>query len=304
VIKPAFVTGGKGVRVITTNLEDAYEAVDELMATRPGKIILVEEFLKGRELSFTVMVDETGGFVCLIPTQDYKELNGRMTGGVGARTVPEMNAALHDKIIDKIVRPTIAKLPSIGVPYKGFLYFGLMIVEENGEEQPYVLELNCRPGDPEAPVILSVMESDFVELCIAFFENRLDRVVIEWEESQYVVVVVVGPGYPARPIIGDVVYNLEKVKELPGVDVFYAGVAFNAAGELITAGGRVVAVGARGKTLDEAYVKAHGAASLVSIGDADPQMGTQVIRPDVGLRVLPKSFGLRPQDRRPQAKEE
>ena len=233
--------------------------------------------------------------VSLIPVQDYKELfaGGPMTGGIGAHTV-ELSQALRDKIDNDVVRPTVNALREEGIPYKGFLFFGLMIVEEDGEEVPYVLELNCRLGDPETQIILSCLKSDFVEFCFAIWEDRLDTVTLEWSDEEFVAIVLTAQGYPGEVRIGDVVYNLAQAEQ--NALVYYAGLRWNGNDELETSGGRVLTVVCsrawpttplivkaerRKLALKKAREKAYAVARLLSFGDPDPAKGTQVFREDI-----------------------
>lgn len=277
VIKANGPAKGKGVSVVDS-LQDAFDEVERIFALDPGGIILIEERLVGWELSYIVAIDGEGNISSFVPVQDYKDLGGRMTGGMGARTVPELSQALRDKIDNTIVRPTIEALRSEGIPYKGYLYFGLMIVEED-EEEPNVLELNCRLGDPETQVILSCLKSDFVEFCVALLKDELDTFQLEWSDEEFVAIVLASPGYPENPQTGDVVYNLDQA-ELHA-RVYYAGLDRNDNGDLVTAGGRVLTVVSSGDTLKEAKAKAVAAACLISFGDPDPAKGTQVFRTDI-----------------------
>jgi len=276
VIKADGPARGKGVG-IAEDFEEACLEVERIWELNPGDLILIEKRLRGPEVSYTVAVDGAGNIVPLVPVRDYKQLvpGGPMTGGIAAHTV-ELSQSLRDKIDDLVAR-TIDALREEGIPYKGFLYFGLMIVDEDGEEEPYVLELNCRLGDPETQVILSRMKR-FVELCIALWEDRLDTVIVEWSEEEFAAIVLTALGYPGDVRIGEAVYNLDKAAQ--NAVLYYAGLA-NDNGVPVTAGGRVLTVVCSGPTLAQAIEKAVAAARLVSFGDPDPAKGTQVFREDI-----------------------
>ena len=295
VIKADGPARGKGVG-IAESFEDALFEVERIWALNPGDPILIEKRLRGREVSYIIAVDGAGNTVPLVPVRDYKELfsGGPMTGGIGAHTV-ELSKALRNKIDDLVAR-TINALREEGIPYKGFLYFGLMIVEEDGEEVPYILELNCRLGDPEAQVILSCMKSNLAEFCIALWEDRLDTVILEWSDEEFVAIVLASQGYPGSAQMGEVVYNLEQAEQ--NAHVYYGGLRRNDDGELVTAGGRVLTVVCSGActitpliveperrkiALKKAREKAYAVARLISFGDPDPRNGTQVFREDIAL---------------------
>lgn len=280
VIKPDGLTGGKGV-VVAKTIEQALAGVDTVSALKGGRTFLVEEYLTGWECSFTVMIGENERIISFIPVQDYKEAypGGPMTGGMGCRTMPEFTDDLWDAITYRIVVPTIEALRYEGIPYRGVLYFGLMITEDG----PKVLELNCRLGDPEAQVILPLMKSDFVELCLSCLVSQGDIKEPEWKKEQAVAVVVASPGYPSSPTVGYRIYGLEESEKR--ALVFHGETLLNQRGELMTAGSRVLTVVGRGATLKEARGNAYSAASCISFDDPEPKKGKQWYRKDIALNV-------------------
>lgn len=278
VIKADELAAGKGV-VVARTLAQATEAVDRISVTEAGRVFLVEEYLSGWECSFTVMIGENGRIISFIPVQDYKEAypGGPMTGGMGGRTIPEFTDDLWDAIMYRIVVPTIGALRYEGIPYKGILYFGLMITKDG----PKVLEVNCRLGDPEAQVILPLLKSDFVEMCLNCLRDGGDAKDLEWYEEEAVAFVVASSGYPFDPTIGLKIYGLGEARKR--ALVLHGGTRLNERGELVTAGGRVVTIVGRRATLAEARERACDAASCISFDDPDPKKGKQWYREDIAL---------------------
>lgn len=282
---------GKGVSLLDKGLEHALLEIERIWALNPGDPILIEKRLRGQEVSYIVAVDGKGNKVPFRPVRDYKQFvpGGPMTGGIAAHTI-ELSKALHEKIDDSVAR-TVDALRDEGIPYKGILYFGLMIVEEDGEEVPYILELNCRPGDPEWQIICSALKSDLTEFSFALWEDRLDTVTLEWSDDEFAATVLASQGYPGVPLIGKVVYNLAFVQQK--ARVYFGALEWNEDGELVTTGGRVLTVvcsrarstspliprAERGQiALRRACKKVDDLARRISFGDPDPKMGTQQFR--------------------------
>ncbi len=270
---------GKGV-VIARNRDEAMRAVKEFMVDRSvgaaGDRVLVEQFLEGVELSVLTFTDGKT-VVPMIPSCDYKRVGdndqGPNTGGMGSYAPPKFaTPALMERIQKTILEPTIAAMAAEGHPYCGVLYAGLMITADG----PKVLEYNCRFGDPETQVVLPMLKSDLVDVIDAVIDGRLDRQPIEWENGACCGVVLASAGYPGRYPTGLPIDGLDDLEE--GVLLFHAGTKVGpdprqadrwAAVKrelliedpthqaVLTAGGRVLTVGARGATMAEARDKVY-----------------------------------------------
>lgn len=262
VLKADGLAAGKGVLI----LEDLQEAQDELenMLTNnkfgdAGATVVIEEFLKGIELSVFVLTD--GKNYAVLPTaKDYKRIGqgdtGLNTGGMGAVSpVPFADASLMEKITDRIIAPTVAGIHKEGIDYKGFIFIGLMMVK--GE--PYVIEYNVRMGDPETEVVLPRIEADLVEAFQKTWEGRLDEIALPVDDQTAATIVLVSGGYPESYEKGKVIKGLEKVTDAV---VFHAGTA-EENGDVVTNGGRVLAVTAFGKNYKEALKKSYQNAAQI-----------------------------------------
>ncbi len=267
VIKADGLAAGKGVTVAMT-LSDALSAVDSMLEGRSfgdaSSKIVVEDFMDGEEASFIVMSD-TLNAVPMATSQDHKRVGdadqGPNTGGMGAYSpAPVVTDAVYRKVMDEIINPTIKGMREDGIPYRGFLYAGLMIDKAG---QPRVVEFNCRFGDPETQPIMMRMRSDLVELCL----RACDAGGLEGQEADYdprpaVGVVAAAEGYPAHPRKGDVISGLDS--PLPdGVKIFEAGTKQTDAG-IVTAGGRVLCATALGEDVRDARDRAYKALAGIS----------------------------------------
>ena len=241
VVKADGLAAGKGV-VIAATADEAITAVRQMFEGAfgaAGKVVIVEEFLTGEEVSFIVMVD--GEHVLPLATsQDHKRLQdgdcGPNTGGMGAYSpAPVVTPALHDRIMRDVIWPTVRGLAAEGTPYTGFLYAGLMIAPDG---TPNVLEFNCRFGDPEAQPIMARLRSDLSELCVAALDGRLHEVNAEWDARAALGVVLAAEGYPDESRQGDAIAGLAEAATLTG-KVFHAGTRLEV-GQVLTAGGRVL----------------------------------------------------------------
>ena len=241
VVKADGLAAGKGV-IIAASADEAIRAAEGMFAGDfgdAGRIVVVEEFLKGEEASFIVMAD--GRHVLPLATsQDHKRLGdgdkGPNTGGMGAYSpAPVVTPALHARVMREVIEPTLAGLAAEGMPYTGFLYAGLMIAKDG---TPNVLEFNCRFGDPETQPMLSRLKSDLVTLCEAALAGRLDEVEAEWDPRAALGVVLAARGYPDEPRTGDAIAGLAEAARLPG-KVFHAATK-SVDGRVVTAGGRVL----------------------------------------------------------------
>lgn len=309
VVKADGPAAGKGV-VVTPTIAEAERWVDEcLLESRFGKAgsaVLIEEFLDGPELSLLCLTDGRE-ILPLPPARDHKRLldndEGPNTGGMGAYSpVPAVGDALIDQILDTVVEPVISGISKSGSEFCGVLYTGLVLTEEG----PKVLEFNVRFGDPEAQAILPRLDSDLIEIMLACTERRLGQVRAAWKPKCCVTVVAAASGYPDSPRKGDVISGLDAAAEHPGAFVFHAGtdyadtsdrpagIAGRAAGaagraagaprqaegahptEIVTAGGRVLAVSALGDDLGKARDSAYGA--LGEIGFEGMQIRSDIAK--------------------------
>lgn len=256
VVKTDYLAAGKGVLVT----ESRSEAADDARAKLQHGAIVIEEGLRGPEASVFAVCDGTRA-VALAPARDHKRVGdgdtGPNTGGMGAYSPVE--GVDVEASLDTFVEPTLAALRAEGVDYRGLLYVGLMLTAEG----PKLIEFNVRMGDPEAQVVLPRCTSDLTELLAQAASGRL-RSIPEFTSDAAVTVVVAAEGYPASPRAGDVIEGIEAAEARTGVTVFHAGTALDAAGNLVTAGGRVLNVTALGPTLAEARNLAYQAVSDIS----------------------------------------
>lgn len=260
VIKADGLAAGKGVIVAMTQ-DEAEDAVRDMLSGNAfgdaGARVVIEEFLEGEEASFIVMVD--GEHVLPMATsQDHKRVGdgdtGLNTGGMGAYSpAPVVTPAVHQRVMDEVIYPTVRGMASEGNPYTGFLYAGLMI---DAAGAPKVIEYNCRFGDPETQPIMLRLQSDLVALCQAALDRTLDQATAEWDERASLGVVLAAGGYPDSYRKGDVITGLPQ-QEQPGVKVFHAGTRLDEAGQAVTSGGRVLCVTALGQTVSEAQQQAY-----------------------------------------------
>jgi len=269
VIKADGLAAGKGV-VVADSLEQALETLAEFMQSRrlgaSGDRVVVEEYLSGREMSAFVFTD--GGTVLPIASAcDYKRAydgdRGPNTGGMGSYSPPPfLTPELSGTVLDSIMKPTVSALAREGRTYRGVLYGGLMVTAEG----PRVVEFNARLGDPETQVILPLLKTDLVDIMLAVMEGRLDRMQVECYQGACVGVVMASGGYPGGYQIGFPITGLGDLDE--DVLVFHAGTRQNGGGrEVLTAGGRVLTVVARGDTIDQARRKAYANVSRIYFQD-------------------------------------
>ena len=259
VIKADGLAAGKGVTVAHSRDEAITAARDILSGHAFGdenRRVVIEEFLEGEEASFIVMADGEH-VVPMATSQDHKARDdgdrGPNTGGMGAYSpAPVIDAALHRRVMDEIITPTVRGMAAEGNPYTGFLYAGLMISPAG---DPRVLEFNCRLGDPEAQVILLRLASDLATLVQAALDQRLDRVTVDWDPRTALGVVLAAGGYPGAYKKGDVIAGLP---ETHGADtkVFHAGTAVQD-NAVVTAGGRVLCACALGDSVKAAQTLAY-----------------------------------------------
>ncbi len=289
VVKADGLAAGKGV-VVAETVAEAHAAIDRMLGLQPveGARVVVEEFLRGEEASFIVMVDGQH-VLALASSQDHKRLldgdRGPNTGGMGAYSpAPVITPDIHARVLREIVVPAVAGMAAEGTPFTGFLYAGLMIAKDGSAR---TLEFNCRLGDPEAQVIMARLKGDFAQLVKAGIEGRLDKVEAEWDRRNALCVVLAADGYPDAPRRGDVIIGHPETghRGEPDTLVFHAGTARNGS-EVVTAGGRVLGVTALGDSLKMAHSIAYDAVRRIRF------KGVQY-RSDIGHLALPGAAGAR-----------
>ena len=282
VIKASGLAAGKGVIVAETR-DDAMRAIDDLFEKRifgeAADEVVIESFLTGQEASVFVLTDGTD-YRFFLPSQDHKRIGdgdtGKNTGGMGAYApAPLVSEEVLKKVEKQVVISTLEGMRKEGAPYTGFLYIGLMI--ENGE--PSVVEYNARLGDPEAQVVLPLLESDLVTVIEASLNGTLGEVSFEMKGEAATTVVLASKGYPDSYEKGKEISVVEsKLKELDNVMLFHAGTSFDG-GVLKTAGGRVLSVTAQAPTLKESIDLAYSAVGYVDFDGA-------YYRRDIGAKAL------------------
>ncbi|MBN1415446.1 MAG: phosphoribosylamine--glycine ligase [Bacteroidales bacterium] len=280
VLKADGLAAGKGVLIID-DLEEAQRQLEEMLHGKFGEAsrkVVVEEFLRGIELSVFIITDGDG-YVILPSAKDYKRIGegdtGPNTGGMGAVSpVPFADEAFLKKVEDRVVKPTITGLKREGIRYRGFLYLGLM----NRDGDPYVVEYNVRMGDPEGEVVLPRIKTDFVELLKAIAEGRLSDVKVEFDPRFVTTVILASGGYPGSYEKGKEITGLENAgvgmgagksvetgsaaKDTVDWVVFHSGT--RAEGDkILTNGGRVLAVSGYGETMKEALKRSYELAEKI-----------------------------------------
>ncbi|MGL4285212.1 MAG: phosphoribosylamine--glycine ligase, partial [Phreatobacter sp.] len=281
VIKADGLAAGKGV-IVAMTLAEAEDAVRDMLSGNAfgdaGARVVIEEFLDGEEASFIVMVD--GEHVLPMATsQDHKRVGdgdtGPNTGGMGAYSpAPVVTDAVHRKVMEQVIMPTVRGMAAEGNVYTGFLYAGLMI---DGQGNPKVIEFNCRFGDPETQPIMLRMRSDLVELCLAACAGKLDQKEALYDPRVAIGVVLAAGGYPGDYAQGKPISGLP-VEEASGEKVFHAGSRLDG-DTVVTAGGRVLCATALGHTVAEAQRRAYQLADRI-------QWDGLFYRRDIGWRAI------------------
>lgn len=279
VLKADGLCAGKGVLILPTHAE-AEQALDEMLGGKFGIAsarVVIEEYLHGIELSVFALVDGNGGYVILPEAKDYKRIGegdtGPNTGGMGSVSpVPFADADFMHRVEEEVVKPTVRGLVEDGIPYKGFVFFGLM----NCDGAPKVIEYNCRMGDPETETVMLRLKSDLVPLLQATADGTLAGMQAEADSRAAACVMLVSGGYPGSypkgfPITGTAEAQEQSV-------VFHAGTA-EKDGTLVTAGGRVLAVSSYGATLREALATSFSCTEQVDFQG-------KYFRRDIGRDVL------------------
>ena len=281
-VKADGLAAGKGV-LLCPDASSAHEAISQIMEERAfgdaGAKCVVEEFLEGEEASFLAFADgETA--LPMASAQDHKAVGegdtGPNTGGMGAYSpAPVLSGALEERALETVIKPAIRVMAKRGTPYRGVLYAGLMV---QGDDLK-VLEFNCRFGDPECQPLLTRMEGDLLPVLMACVEGKLHETTIRYSNDAAVCVVMAAGGYPDAYRSGDAIQGIEDADALPGVHVFHAGTSLNDEGEVVTAGGRVLGVTARGLDIRAAIARAYEACDLIYWEDV-------YFRKDIGTKAL------------------
>ena len=281
VIKADGLAAGKGV-YISKNFSEAENAVNEIFNGKFGvaKKILVEEFLNGEEMSFFIVCDGKN-FKIFKTAQDHKRVNegdeGKNTGGMGSYSPSGLiNETLETKIIDKIISPTLKALEEMGEKYKGFLYAGLMILDN----EPFLIEYNVRMGDPECQTILPLLKTDLIDIFNACCNQELESLNIEWKEEKSLCIVLCSRGYPDKFINNVKIDNLNNLKLNNNDFIFHAGTK-ERNDEVFSNGGRVlnfVCLSNSFKTSRERAIK------LIE----QLNWGNGFFRKDIGFKIIDK----------------
>ena len=281
VLKADGLALGKGVLICNTR-EEAKEGVKTLMLDKQfghaGDRIVVEQFMTGREVSVLSFVD--GKTIKIMTSaQDHKRAKdgdqGLNTGGMGTFSPSPFYTKEVDEFCKKyIYQPSVDAMKKEGRTFKGIIFFGLMLTEDG----PKVLEYNARFGDPETQVVLPRMKNDIVEVFEACIDGTLDQIELEFEDNAAVCVVLASDGYPVKYEKGFKIHGLEKFKDADGYYVFHAGTKFDEDGDIVTNGGRVLGVTAKGKDLKEARANAYKATEWIDFAN-------KYMRHDIGHAI-------------------
>ena len=279
VVKADGLAAGKGVSVCTS-IEEAVKNTKEILdgKFKSSHQVVLEEFLKGEELSYFTIVDENS-YLFFGSAQDHKRVGegdtGPNTGGMGAYSpAPLLTDKLEAKIKKKIIEPTLKAMKNLGHPYKGFLYAGLMI--NNGE--PYLIEYNIRMGDPECQVLMMRLETDLFEIIDHATRNKINNLKIEWTKKSSITIVLCAKGYPSNYIKDSEIKNLPNVLTDKNNQIFHAG-TYEKNNKTYSSGGRVLNITSSSESLIEARNK-----SLTNIDKINWSDG--FFRKDIGWRVI------------------
>jgi len=259
VVKVDGLAAGKGI-IITSSLSEASQALKEIMEGNAfgsaGNKVIIDTFISGREVSLLAFTDGKS-VSTMVPVCDYKRIwdgdQGPNTGGMGCYSQPDFfSSQMVDKATRTILLPTIKAMAQRGTPYKGVLYAGLMVTDE---EDIFVLEFNCRFGDPETQVLLPLLKTDIVDICLAIVQNKLDEIKIEWSNDVCVGVVMSSAGYPSNYEIGYPISGLANIDK--DALAFQAGTKLGNEGSIYTNGGRVLTLSCTGEDMAEARAKVY-----------------------------------------------
>jgi len=282
VVKASGLAAGKGV-IISSEKISATEAISQIMEENTfgnaGNICVIEEFLEGQEASLLVFTDGENIFP-LPPAQDHKQIFendlGPNTGGMGAYSpAPILPINLQKKAIESIIKPIINNLSAQGRIYRGILYAGLMIKENELK----VLEFNCRFGDPECQPIMMRIKGDLLPMLIDTAKGDISKSNLEYYDEPAVCVVMSAGGYPGSYETGEIIYGIDETNKMEDVMVFHAGTSINNDGKIVTSGGRVLGITSKGPTLSSAINSAYGAAESIKWKDC-------YYRKDIGSKAI------------------
>ena len=281
VIKADGLAAGKGVYICKTK-SDCEKAINEIFDGRFGKaeVVLIEEFLLGEEMSYFIISDGKT-FKFFQTAQDHKRVGendtGPNTGGMGAYSPSRLyNSELEEKIVKKIIKPTLKGLSELKSKYVGFLYVGLMIIKN----EPYLIEFNVRMGDPECQTILPLLKTDLGEIINSCCEENLESIKIEWQNQKSLCVVLCSNGYPNDYKKNLKISNLKDIKPLNEQFIFHAGTKFND-GEFFSSGGRILNIVSISKTFEESKKKTYD-----TLNKLNWEHG--FFRKDIGYKVTDK----------------
>jgi len=261
VIKADGLAAGKGV-VIADDKNQAIEAIKDCFIRdrfgSSGDRIIIEDFLRGYEVSVLCLCDGKK-IIPMAPVQDYKRIfdndRGKNTGGMGSYSpVPMVENQTYRKILNEIIFPTGAAMVRENIKYKGILYAGILI----SEEKPYLLEYNCRFGDPETQVVLPRLKDDLVPLLLGCAEENLTREKLDWDEDKCVCAIAASEGYPESSSSGDIIDGLNYFKDSDDIIIFHAGTK-KENGSVVTNGGRVLGVVSKAVSFKEVREKVYSA---------------------------------------------
>ena len=286
VVKADGLAAGKGV-IVAMTLAEAEDAVRDMLSGNAfgeaGARVVVEEFLEGEEASFISMVDGRTALP-MATSQDHKRVGdgdtGPNTGGMGAYSpAPVVTPEVHARVMREVVNPTVQGMLADGIPFTGFLYAGLMI---DATGAPKVIEFNVRFGDPETQPVMLRLQSDLVELVEAAIDGRLHQTRAQWDPRPSLGVVMAARPYPETPVTGEVISGLDAVPA--SAKVFHAGTALDAAGNVLSAGGRVLCVAALGESVSAAQANAYAGVKAIA-------WASEFHRSDIGWRAIERERG-------------
>jgi len=288
VVKADGLAAGKGV-VIAETREAADAAIDACLGGAfgtAGAEVVIEEYLRGEEASFFALVDGKHALP-LGAAQDHKRAfdgdTGPNTGGMGAYSpAPVMTPDMAERVMAEIIRPIVAGMAARGTPYKGVLFAGLMITPEG----PKLIEFNVRFGDPECQVLMMRLKSDLLPALMATVDGVLGNFDLRWHDDTALTVVMAANGYPGTPAKASEIRGLEETAKVPGVEIFHAGTRRDGT-RIVSNGGRVLNVTARGRTVSEARDRAYEAISRIEWPEG-------FCRSDIGWRAIARERGGEP----------
>ncbi len=285
VVKADGLAAGKGVFVCKT-VDEAIEAVRLIMKEqvfgKAGDRVVIEDCLEGEEASFMAFTDGKT-VIPMVSSQDHKRVfdndEGPNTGGMGAYSpAPVVTPEVRRKVLSRILNPLLKGLRSEGIEYRGIIYAGLMIKDN----EPYVLEFNCRFGDPETQPVLMRLKSDLLKVFLSITEQKLHETRLQWRKEASVCVVLASKGYPGKYEKGKVITGLEMLKGRKDIMVFHAGTAFQN-GNIVTSGGRVLGVTSLGKDINDAVKRVYSAIELINFEGMH-------YRRDIAKKAMQRSF--------------